>query len=303
MDSALIPIVPAAHDDELLTLFLCQKGRRSAQTQRVYAIELTRFRRLVAKPLQQVVLSDLHRYQQHLTEVLHLAPASQARALSTVRSLFGFARKIGYLQYNPAEVLELPRVPVNASHHFLTPLEAQALLDALRSRPRDYLIAAFALKTGLRVAEIAGVRWRHFFSDPAGHIGLRVPGKGGKDRQAKITPDVWALVQAYRQATGRSAELDAGDAGALFLNRYGGPLSTVSIWQIIQDGARAAGIKKPVSPHWLRHTFGTLSVLGGATLSQVRKALGHSDIRTTQRYEHSAWDLADAAADYVTLPV
>jgi site-specific recombinase XerD len=53
----------------------------------------------------------------------------------------------------------------------------------------------------------------------------------------------------------------------------------------------------------LRHTHGTLAIIGGATLNQVRSALGHSDIRTTQRYEHSAQALADTAADYVGIMV
>jgi site-specific recombinase XerD len=293
----------ADSDEQVLAMFLYQKGRRSPHTHEAYVRELARFRAVVPQPLRAITVADLQRYQEHLAEDLQLAPASQARALSTIRSLFTFARKLGYLPFNPTEVVAMPRVPVTSDGHFLTPPEAQALLDALRSKPRNYVIAAFALKTGLRVAEIAAVRWQHFFEDPEGRTGLRVVGKGTKARQVKITDDLWQLLRAYREGTGRAPELDAGDTGALFLNRYGQPISTVSLWQVIQDGARTAKIKKKVSPHWLRHTFGTLSILGGATLSQVREALGHSDIRTTQRYELSTWALTNTAADYVRLPI
>ena len=134
-----------------------------------------------------------------------------------------------------------------------------------------------------------------------GRIGLTVVGKGDKVRTVKITPDVWAVIEAYRQASEKPVELDAEDPEPLFLNRYDNRLLTVSFWRVIKDGARAAGIKKNVSPHWLRHTHGT--IIGGATLNQVRSALGHSDIRTTQRYEHSAQALADTAADYVGIMV
>jgi site-specific recombinase XerD len=236
-------------------------------------------------------------------EELGLARASQARALSTIRSLFTFARKIGYLQFNPAEVMDLPKVIINSEGHFLTPGEVQALLDALRPQMRNYLIGALALKTGLRVAELAGIDWGHFYQDPTGRIGLTVVGKGDKVRTVKITSDVWAVIEAYRQVSGKPIELDAEDRDPLFLNRYGNRLSTVSFWQVIKDGTRAAGIKKNISPHWLRHTHGTLAIIGGATLNQVRSALGHSDIRTTQRYEHSAQALADTAADYVGIMV
>ena len=136
--------------------------------------------------------------------------------------------------------MELPKVTVTSESHFLTPDEIQALLDALRPQLRNYLIGALALKTGLRVAELAGIDWRHFFQDPTGRIGLTVVGKGDKVRTVKITPDVWAVIEAYRQASGRPIELDAEDQGPLFLNRYGNRLSMVSLWQVIKDGARVA---------------------------------------------------------------
>ena len=185
----------------------------------------------------------------------------------------------------------------------MTPAEVQALLDALRPKLRNYLVGALGLKTGLRVAELGGIDWCHFYQDPTGRIGLTVVGKGDKVRTVKITPDVWAVIEAYRQASGKLVDLDAEDHTPLFLNRYGNRLSMVSLWQVIKDGARTAGIKKDISPHWLRHTHGTMAIIGGAKLSQVCSALGHSDIRTTQRYEHSAQVLADAAADYVGIMV
>ncbi len=298
----MVPIAQAETDGQVVKMWLYQKSRRSQNTARVYEHEFNRFKEICGRPLATIRISDLHLYQEYLEE-LGLARASQARALSTIRSLFTFARKIGYLQFNPAEVMELPKVTVNSEGHFLTPGEVQALLDALRPQVRNYLIGALALKTGLRVAELAGIDWGHFYQDPAGRIGLTVAGKGDKVRTVKITPDVWAVIEVYRQSSGKPIELDAEDQDPLFLNRYDKRLSTVSLWQMIKDGARAAGIKKNISPHWLRHTHGTLAILGGATLSQVRNALGHSDIRTTQRYEHSEQALADTTADYVGITV
>ena len=124
--------------------------------------------------------------------------------------------------------------------------------------------------------------------------------KGQKVRRVKLTADVLALLQAYVEETGR-VWLDV--EAPLFLNRFGERLSTVSIWKIVTAAAKEAGIAKRVTPHTLRHSFATLAVCGGATLAQVQEACGHSDIRTTQRYEHSAKALADTAADYVRLAV
>jgi len=115
-------------------------------------------------------------YMEHL-EGLGLSDATQARALSTVRSLFSFALKVGYVPFNVTQAVELPKVPVTTEFNFLTEAEAQALLDALRPNLRDYTIAALILKTGLRVSECASVNLGDIYEDVSGNHGLRVIGK------------------------------------------------------------------------------------------------------------------------------
>jgi site-specific recombinase XerD len=289
-------------DIQVISMFLYQKARRSDSTRIVYEHEIKRFFNVIDKSIQKINLVDLQDYQRHL-ESLSLSNATQCKALSVIRSLFTFARKIGYIRFNPSEVLDLPKIAVNSDSNFLTKQEAIDLLEALKPNTRDYLIGALALKTGLRVSEIKDIKWCDFFSDLNGKIGLKIIGKGTKARAVKITPDLWNLIQRYRKESYKPSDLDDSNNGPLFLNRYGQSMSSVSIWKVIKKGAKKANIKKRVTPHWLRHTFGTLSILGGATLSQVKKALGHSDIRTTQRYEHSAMALVDTASDHIPLTV
>ena len=107
----MVPVGQGESDVHVVKMWLYQKSRRSQDTARVYEHEFNRFREICSRPLATLRISDLQLYQEHLEE-LGLARASQARALSTVRSLFTFARKIGYLQFNPAEVMELPKVTV-----------------------------------------------------------------------------------------------------------------------------------------------------------------------------------------------
>jgi len=299
MQPALMNVSGANSDGELIELWLKQRARRSEQTERVYRHEVERFLIAIGKPLRAVTAMDMQGYAEHL-EGLKLAPASRARALSTIRSLFSFAHKTGYLTFNVSQVVELPKAPATTEFNFITAPEAQALLEALRSRLRDYAMGALLLKTGLRVSECSKLNLSDVYQDGSGHYGLKVIGKGEKVRRVKLTPDVLNVIAAYLRESDRALD---GSEAPLFLNRFGKRLSTVSMWKVVTAGAERAGITKHVTPHTLRHSFATLAVVGGATLSQVQAACGHSDIRTTQRYEHSAKALADTASDYVRLAV
>ena len=296
---ALANVSGANTDSELVELWLKQRARRSEQTERVYRHEVERFLIAIGKPLRAVTAMDMQGYAEHL-EGLKLAPASRARALSTIRSLFSFAHKTGYLTFNVSQVVELPKAPATTEFNFITAPEAQALLEALRPRLRDYAMGALLLKTGLRVSECSKLNLSDVYQDGSGHYGLKVIGKGEKVRRVKLTPDVLNVIAAYLRESDRALD---GSEAPLFLNKYGKRLSTVSMWKVVTAGAERAGITKHVTPHTLRHSFATLAVVGGATLSQVQEACGHSDIRTTQRYEHSAKALADTASDYVRLAV
>jgi len=296
---ALANVSGANTDSELVELWLKQRARRSEQTERVYRHEVERFLIAIGKPLRAVTAMDMQGYAEHL-EGLKLAPASRARALSTIRSLFSFAHKTGYLTFNVSQVVELPKAPATTEFNFITAPEAQALLEALRPRLRDYAMGALLLKTGLRVSECSKLNLSDVYQDGSGHYGLKVVGKGEKVRRVKLTPDVLNVIASYLRESDRALD---GSEAPLFLNKYGARLSTVSMWKVVTAGAKKAGLAKRVTPHTLRHSFATLAVCGGATLSQVKEACGHSDIRTTQRYEHSAKALADTASDYVRLAV
>lgn len=297
MEQALVPKVEQT-DEKLLAMFLTTKGRSSSNTRRVYEIELRKFFAHVDKELRDIRYSDLLEYAESLD---HLAPASQARAITTIRSLFKFAKETGYLMFNPAEMLKPPRVNNQSEDRYLTPRETYLLLDQLKRRLRDYLIGAMLVLTGLRVTELAAISWEDFFEDVGGNIGLTVQGKGGKTRKVKIREDLWELIRRYREQQQRGTEIDRSDESPLFLNRSRKRLSDRYIRKIITEAGKRAGIRKEISPHWLRHTSATLALMGGANLEQVKETLGHASILTTQRYLHSAKQLATAAPDFIDI--
>jgi integrase/recombinase XerD len=157
------------------------------------------------------------------------------------------------------------------------------------------------LLTGLRVSELAQAEWRHVFKDPQGNIGLLVHGKGGKERIVALRDDLWELIREDRRRRGLTDSLDARDRSPLVADRLDTPYSAVGLWKVVKKATRAAGIEKDVSPHWLRHSFGTLAALGGANVFQIQAAMGHAQITTSQRYIHWARGLADSAVHRVDL--
>lgn len=287
-------------DDALVELFLRTRAP-SPGSQRVYRYELTRFRATVSKPLGRITLTDLQNFGATLEE-LGLATATRARAIATVRSLLRFAHETGYLSYDVGRALRTPRKTESNHQRYLTPGEAERLLDAARERGlRDLLVVAVLLGTGLRCAELAGASWGDLFADPDGRVGLRVHGKGGKDRDAKIRSDLWSVLVAERAVRGLDAELDPGDDAPLVVNRTGERLTERGVHRVVVACAKKARLKKAVSPHWLRHTHATLSLQGGASVVQVREQLGHASLATSSIYLHHAHGLVDTAADH--LPV
>jgi len=94
-------------------------------------------------------------------------------------------------------------------------------------------------------------------------------------------------VRRYLQQS-RPRDTRRRDPGRLFVNPRGGPLSRQSLWTIVRRAATAAGLKRRVSPHVLRHSFASHLLEGGAYLRSVQAMLGHADISTTQIYTHVA---------------
>lgn len=286
-------------DTQVIAMFLNNKARRSQHTARVYASEINRFIDFVNKPIPTVTLDDLQAYAETLE---YLAPASQARALTTIRSFFKFAGRIGYLRWNPAEVLELPKVQVTSEQRYLTKDEMISLLTQAKMRgPIPSLTVAMLALTGLRIGELVKVEWCDFYADMEGNIGLMVKGKGGKIRQVKIRQDLWQLIIRHREMKGLPGGIDNQDHIPLFCNKQGKAMTDRYLRRIVTECAKKAGIKKDVSPHWLRHSNCTLAILGGAPIMQVRADLGHSSINTTMRYMHSVKQLQRTSTDFIGL--
>ena len=123
---------------------------------------------------------------------------------------------------------------------------------------------------------------RHFSRVTLRNPGLTVHGKGGKTRFLKLTDKTAALLEEIRPE-------DAGPDDPVFLSQKGNPLSTRRIWDVRVAGKRA-GIKKDVSPHFMRHSHASHALDRGAPIHLVQAQLGHASLATTSKYTHARPD-------------
>lgn len=214
-----------------------------------------------------------------------LAATSIRRAQSAVRTYFGFLLAEGAISADPTDRLDSPRV-ARSLPDFLSPEETDRLLDAPDETKavywRDRAILEFLYATGVRVSELTEL--------PIASVDLEegfavVFGKGSKERLVPIGGPARRALERYFALVRPGLDQGQG-AGLVFLNARGRPIRRESVWAIVRDSARRAGITRKVSPHTLRHTFATHLVEGGADLAAVQELLGHADISTTQIYTH-----------------
>ena len=138
--------------------------------------------------------------------------------------------------------------------------------------------------TGLRVSELVGLSL-HGFDSEQGYV--RVRGKGEKERIAPFAPIAGERVLEYlaRERPGSLAKNPRAETeDSLFLNSRGQGMTRQAFWLILGKIARQAGIRAPLSPHTLRHSFATHLLQSGMNLRSLQMLLGHSDLSTTQIY-------------------
>ena len=213
-----------------------------------------------------------------------LAKASVARRLSELRSLGRFLMREDIVRINPFRAVVSPKLPKRLPKA-ISVADAAALLNAPDTTTprglRDRAILEVLYGGGVRVSELAGL---NLSSLDATRKELLVWGKGAKERIVLLGEPAVAALQAYMEQ-GRP-QLTHEATNALFLNRFGGRLTTRSVMNLLQKYTRMAGLEKRITPHTLRHTFATHLLDGGADLRSVQELLGHALLTTTQVYTH-----------------
>ncbi len=275
----------------------CQSKKLSLRTMEWYEQKLTCFYRfsqsqLKVTDLSAVTLWHLRSFivavQEGKAGTITLQPRKDEKVsdltvkgyVQVLKGFFSWCFSEELIKENPAYKLDNPKVASYVIPTFDEP-QIDALLAACNLKTplgyRDYTMMLLLLDTGIRLSELCGLKLEDIHRDY-----VRVFGKGSKEREVGISPDVaqhiWKYVNKFRYTNNEHER-------HVFLNRYGKPLTDSGVAQTIADiGKRAELSGVRVSPHTFRHTYAVMYLDNGGDLYKLSRSLGHSEISTTEEY-------------------
>lgn len=232
----------------------------------------------------KATVDDLRTFMGDLHD-LGIMPRSCARILSGIKNFYRYLRLEGIMEIDPTELLESPSVGSRLPS-VLSLEEIDALIAAMEDTPtgrRNRAIVETMYGCGLRVSELCALQISHIdFRNAV----MLIRGKGSKERLVPVNEVALTRIKNYVDTDRNDVPIVSTDADTVFLNSRGRHLSRVMIFYILRDAAARAGIRTPLSPHTLRHSFATHLLEGGANLRSIQQMLGHESIATTQIYLH-----------------
>ncbi len=204
-----------------------------------------------------------------------------ARKVAALRSFFKYLNLQGIIGQNPFEILRTPK-QAKKLPHFLSMNDVDTLIktpdETFTFGLRDRAILETLYSTGIRVSELTGLD-----EDDVDFYGglMKVQGKGKKERLVPLGSFAIKALKEYIDSKGL-----INKNRPLFLNKYGGRLSSRSVARLLDKYLKLTGINLLTSPHTFRHSFATHMLDKGADLRSVQELLGHANLSTTQIYTH-----------------
>lgn len=261
----------------------------SANTRQAYERDLRLFcKTLGFKNSDALVNVNREQITGYMTQLKEkgLAAATIARKLAAIKAFYRFMTAEGYMDINPAEVVEagtkgikLPRVL--SEDEVVRLLNQPNITTAEGFRDRTMLEVLYA--TGMRVSELINLTLERVDLNMKYIIAF---GKGSKERIVPLGSVAAEFLQQYLETVRPKLTHAGRNTNIVFLAFGGHELTRQRFWQIIRAYGRKANINKALTPHILRHSFATHLLDNGADLRSVQELLGHSDISTTQIYTH-----------------
>ena len=258
-----------------------------AHTQRSHVSSCKRFAAYLKRSPDTATADEIRLFQLHLIET-GSSICNRNRVMTGLRFLFRVTLRRLDLAAEIFHIKEPQKVPL-----VMSPDEAKRLLAAAGSL-RVRVMLALGYGAGLRAGEV--VRLRAGDIDSAQNIIRIVQSKGRKDRHVMLSPEMLGLLRQWWKV--RPTRHDAGVPQAQRLlfpgGRTGKPMTTRQLGRLFHKTADAAGIKKAVTLHALRHSFATHLLERGTDIRLIQALLGHEKLETTARYTRVATGMISA---------
>ena len=239
-------------------------------TQTSYLQQVSLFARHCHRSPEELGPEEIRSYQVYLTNEKKLAPSSVLIAVAALRFLYKVSLK---REWPFDEIIPAPKkqqkLPV-----VLSPEEVLHFLECIGSmKHRAILTTCYA--AGLRISEAVRLKPNDVDSQ---RMVIRVEqGKGQKDRYVMLSPKLLETLRTYWRAARPKQWLFVG-------NIPGQPIDRSAVEQLCQKARQLSGIRKPITPHSMRHAFAVHLLESGTDVRTIQLLLGHRSLATTARY-------------------
>lgn len=252
-----------------------------AGTQTGHIRSCKRFASFLKRSPDTATAEDIRRFQLHLSET-SVSICNRNRIMTGLRFLFRVTLRRLDLAGEIYHIREPQKIPL-----VMSPDETRRLL-AVASSLKVRVLLSLGYGCGLRAGEVVRLKVKHI--DKAQKIIRIEQSKGRKDRHVMLSPETLDLLRQWWKA--RPSWHDAGtplEERWLFPGRKPGkPMTTRQLSRLFHEAADAAGIKKSVTLHALRHSFATHLLERGTDIRIIQALLGHDKLDTTARYTRVA---------------
>ncbi len=273
--------------------YLAHEKRYSLNTIKSYQTDLIQLRDYLVENYDEsevisVSFDQLRSWMVFLVE-LGLSHRSINRKISSVKSLFKWAKRYEGVEVDPTRKLTLPKVakrlPVYVEED-----QMDEVLDVTKFSNdfeglRDRLVVEMFYQTGIRCSELISLETNKV--DIHQKV-IKVLGKRNKERIVPVGDEIFDLIREYQM---RKEELEhIADTKHLFLTKKGVKMYPKLVYRIVNNYLREVSTLRKKSPHVLRHTFATHMLNRGADLNAIKELLGHTSLAATQVYTHNSID-------------
>ena len=262
--------------------YLRMERKMSPNTVSSYASDVAAFLESYGSDPRKASCGDIADYLS--SRSAGISKRTQSRMLSSLSSFFSWLILEGERSDNPCDGVDHPKLG-RYLPEVLSVREVTDIIEGVKTDTwqgvRDRAILEILYGCGLRVSELCELKLSNVYASEGF---LRVIGKGNKERLVPIGGAALEAFGAWLDLRPQTAAPAYDDY--VFLNRFGKPLSRISVFNMVKKNAALAGVEKEISPHTFRHSFATHLIENGADLRVVQEMLGHESILTTEIYTH-----------------